>query len=423
MITIEVRGFQSIASATIQVEGFTSLVGKSNIGKSAFVRAVRCALTNPTGTSFVRHGRDCARQSRKNAKTCDCSSSVHMVMEGFDLLWEKGDKVNRYTFNGQEYDKPDRGVPDFLAGVGLSLVKVGDKTGSIQVADQFYPIFLLDQSGPAIAEAISDVSQLDSINAATRLVEKERREVQATKKVRESDIKELATKLTLYDTLDEKLVLVAEAEKALLSLSAQRAKAQTLERFLGALEALKVELTALTQAAKVEVPEIACVEKLGSSVVKQKALLVDLTRRTVEVGKLSGLDTTLQSVPSDNPLPGPLSSLLRVQDWMVGLRRLKASFSSFTVVSALDVPDTDALGTVSLKLKQLLTFSGREKTVVGSVRELESAVSKLEAEENTLAQELVPLNKALSEIEVCPSCTRPLKESHSHVESFVYFPD
>jgi predicted ATP-dependent endonuclease of OLD family len=47
------RGFQSIRkSITIEVNGLTTLEGKSNIGKSAIVRFIRAAFSNQAGTDF-----------------------------------------------------------------------------------------------------------------------------------------------------------------------------------------------------------------------------------------------------------------------------------------------------------------------------------------------------------------------------------
>ena len=45
MLDVEIRNFQSIDHVHLRVEGFTALVGRSNIGKSAVVRAVKAALT------------------------------------------------------------------------------------------------------------------------------------------------------------------------------------------------------------------------------------------------------------------------------------------------------------------------------------------------------------------------------------------
>src|SRR5512137_438933 len=108
MIEVEVRDFQSIERATIRIDGFTTLVGRSNIGKSAFVRAVQAAITGAPVGAYVRHAALCPRKTRK-LKECRCQCSVHVKTEGFDMLWEKGDFINRYTFNGVVYDKVNQG--------------------------------------------------------------------------------------------------------------------------------------------------------------------------------------------------------------------------------------------------------------------------------------------------------------------------
>jgi hypothetical protein len=423
MITIEVQGFQSIAGATIQVEGFTALVGKSNIGKSAFIRAVRCALTNPMGTSFVRHGRDCARKSRKNAKTCDCFSSVHIVTDGFDLLWQKGDRINRYNFNGQEYDKPDRGVPDFLADVGLSLVKVGDKAGSIQVSDQFFPIFLLDQSGPAIAEAISDVSQLDNINSATKLVEKDRRGVMETRKVREKDVADLEAKLSKFDSLDEKLALVTDTEKALSLVIAQHTRSQALGRYLHTLESLSLDIAGLDALGKVEVPDSSRIVETRESALALCGYLVEANRRGREVKALGEAERALQGFPDDNPLQGVVEKLEVLRDWIKRLRRIKESFVSSEPADSVAIPEVGSLSDSVVKLRSMETFAYRLRVLTKASSEVQESLVKLEGEEQTISSALVPLNKTLSEIEVCPSCNRPLKGHHEHVETLFSFPD
>src|SRR5277367_3768831 len=153
---VEVTNFQSIEHAKFVIEGYTALVGRSNIGKSAIVRAVKAALTGASGTSFVRHGPNCARRL-KDAKKCQCKATVRIKREGFDLLWEKGDSDNRYTFNGQVNDSVGQGTPTFLQA-GFAPIKIGDDKELLQVADQFDPIFLLNKTGGAVADVLSDVA-------------------------------------------------------------------------------------------------------------------------------------------------------------------------------------------------------------------------------------------------------------------------
>jgi hypothetical protein len=175
MLLLEVSNFQSIEHAEVCVDGFTALVGRSNIGKSSVVRAAKSALNGVQGTAFVRHGPGCLRRT-KGAKNCKCFSTVKITGDGIDILWEKGDAVSRYVVNGEIFEAIPKGFPDFLKP-GFTPVQVGDRSVSLQVADQFDPIFLLGETGTTVADVLGDVARLDSINTATRLAEKDRREV------------------------------------------------------------------------------------------------------------------------------------------------------------------------------------------------------------------------------------------------------
>jgi len=448
VIDIEVKGFQSIEHTHIKVEGFSALVGRSNIGKSAFVRAVRTALTNPPGTSFVRHGQDCARLVRKNGKTCKCSSSVHIRTKGLDLLWEKGDAVNRYVFNTQIYDKPGQGVPDFLAEAGFAPVEIGGKANSIQVADQFFPIFLLDQSGPAIAEAISDVSRLDQINAATRLAEKDRRDVIAKRKVREEDVRELETQLTEFEGLDSAIKELQEVGSSFLALVQAQSRVQQLGRFLGALEVLVVGIRRLQEAANIDVDEpvelerafaktLQChrfdvdfdaltlrvnrlheasqydVEDLdtltakSSSIQVLKRYQVELDRRSKDVEGVSWVENDLRPFPEEDPLSEPAGKLSKLGLWVSQINRNKGALAPQSKLLAEDLPDTLHLEEQNSKLKTLSSLISKVTTLPPLLRGLAAQATTLEAEESVIEGEIDALG-------VCPTCVRPVREEHTH---------
>ena len=61
MVHIEIRNFQAITHEVIEVRGFSALAGRSNIGKSTIIRAVKAALTGAPVDSYVRHSSRCLR--------------------------------------------------------------------------------------------------------------------------------------------------------------------------------------------------------------------------------------------------------------------------------------------------------------------------------------------------------------------------
>ncbi len=84
---IRVQNFQSLADVTVEAKGLTVIVGRSNLGKSAFIRALQGLLFNRPGDDFVR----------KNQKHASVSVEERPTDFGYPcpVMWEKGPGVNR----------------------------------------------------------------------------------------------------------------------------------------------------------------------------------------------------------------------------------------------------------------------------------------------------------------------------------------
>lgn len=406
MVEVEIRGFQSIEHVSIRIDGFTALVGRSNIGKSAVVRAIKCALTNSLGTSFVRHALHCARVQR-GAKTCRCQTTVHLKTEGFDLLWEKGDTVNKYTFNGQVYDKPGQGIPDFLLGSGFAPVKIGDDVGSIQVADQFFPIFLLNQSGPATAEAISDVARLDRVTAATKMVEKDRREVVSTKKVREKDAGELKDRLVAYEGLDVALIKTQKTAAALVQVQKQTQRVNALGHYARTTEDLVKRIKVLWEVGSVRVPEWATISADAAKVTVLQRFVNDVNRRVEGIKAMAWVEKFIGLVPAIEALQEVISKLRQLDAWILKLRSYRARFTALEAASKVIIPALSPLETNRDRLRDLTRFASRQLAIA-------KAIQKVQAELDDTTQEEQIVQVEVDALGVCPTCTRPVKAGHAH---------
>ena len=189
--TVKVKNFQSIKSATVEIEGFTVITGKNNSGKTALQRAIKGVFENTRGHSFVRHGED------------NCEVSVSFS-DGNKVTWFKGKKENKYVINGKTYDKVGSGVPDPLKDLGIYPISCGGKMISPQIAPQFTgQVFLLNETGSVLAEAVSDVERVSILNKALKESERDKRSASSELKVRKKDLKGLNANLSLYEGLDE----------------------------------------------------------------------------------------------------------------------------------------------------------------------------------------------------------------------------
>lgn len=262
MIEVEIKNFQAIDDLKLAVEGFTALVGRSNIGKSSIVRALKCALSGSSGSDFVRHDARLCPRLLTGAKTCKCFASVRLTFgPGEAILWEKGARgINRYTVwrNGVEsvYDRVGQSVdlPDFLESK-FAPVKLGPSESLLQVSSQFDAPFLLDLSGPAVASVLSDIGQLDDINQALAAVAKDRRAAVSTRKVREEDIAELDRRLQLYERLDDHLLRVQRLEVRSAGIEQLCARLRLAERLITGVTDAARALRRVASAAEARPPE------------------------------------------------------------------------------------------------------------------------------------------------------------------------
>lgn len=408
MVEVEVRNFQSIEHATIKVDGFTALVGRSNIGKSALVRAVKAALTGASGTSFVRHGSACLRRT-KNLKTCECFTTVHIRTEGFDLLWKKGDKHNQYVFNGQTYDRTEQGTPDFLLRPQLAqdfgTVDVARKAKLLQVADQFDNVFLLDQTGGTVADVLSDVARLDRVNVAIRMVEKDRRDAASSRKVYEKEIVDLTARVAAFEGLEGAVEAAAAVETKLGEITKVQKDAQALTSYIKDMETLGFRVDALQKACDITVPDPNPIVGKQNSLTQLLRFLAQAGEKATVIRALSGVESI--SEPDLMPVSKRAEVFNCLSGWISRLRVFQDAFNKAKPVEAVVVPETSNLTAARDRFVQLQSFITKSEALQLKVEELQLSLDAIEDEEALVKDDLNALG-------VCPTCIQPVTPEHLH---------
>lgn len=183
---VQIENFQSLGRVDIEVGGLTVVVGPSDRGKSALIRAIEGALFNRPGSQFVRLGQKLAKVALCGLPAADGST--------LDVEWVKGDGKNKYTVNGTEYKKVGQGAPPVLDEAGYRDVWIGDKErkkGSYirpQVAGQFEPLFLLTQPGSFVADVLGSVSRHSVLLTAQDRVASDARSAKQQVGLRRADL-------------------------------------------------------------------------------------------------------------------------------------------------------------------------------------------------------------------------------------------
>jgi len=439
-VEVEIKNFQGIAHEKIVIDGFSTITGRSNIGKSSIVRAIRSALTGAPADNLVRHSLDCPK-AVKGAKTCKCYCRVHIKSEGFDLLWEKGDSVNQYRYNGTDYTVPGRGAPEFLEAKYLP-AKLGGESLLLQVTNQFEPLFLLDRTGTVSAELLSDVVKLDQVNAALKLSEKERKSASSTRKVREKDLASVDGRIQATTKIQEAVDLSARATSLVSKVEAGEAREESLQAFSAKVDSLVRSLNKVSKVEAIEVDPnlLGPVSEAGQKLLTGEGKLVKLRVLVPQVKSLS-------SLPTDPPPPvtGLVDSSSRLLDGSKRLSKLQAMMglnldSKLSEMDQVLIPDLGGVVSRWSKLSSLLGWNRRllqiptiDKEVpdvldlptisVATALRIESWGTQLESivkEINSQTQDLkatdLERKKIQDEIDalgVCPTCKQPWAMAHS----------
>lgn len=192
---ISIRSFQSIKAADLDLGTFTVIVGPSNSGKSALIRAFRALSSNVRGSGMITRG--------QKAMMISARTDTHTV------TLERGERQGAYRLVGADgemtFTKLAGDVPQRISDV-LRL----DET--LNFAAQFDKPFLLDDSGATVARQLAELTNVNLIFEAVRQANRVRASAASTLKTRRADLDLIRSRIADYQDLPATLRLMAEAE-------------------------------------------------------------------------------------------------------------------------------------------------------------------------------------------------------------------
>ena len=195
--SLEIKNVQSHKdSKLIFSPGINALVGTSNNGKSAVLRALMWAITNrPLGTEILLSNWAYDPKGKQNEEM-----SVTVEKENSTLIRRKTKTDNEYILNGEVLEAIKTDVPEsvrkFFALSETNIQKQQDAP------------FLLSQSSGKIAEYFNRIVRLDIIDKVLTNAESTRRKMKNQFETAEENEKNLQKKLEQYDWLDSVEVLL-----------------------------------------------------------------------------------------------------------------------------------------------------------------------------------------------------------------------
>ena len=361
-MNVSVQNFQSIALAELVLDGLTVLVGPSDRGKSALVRAIEAALFNTAGDYFVRTGASSAR--------------VILTWPGHIVQWEKGGGKNQFRIDGELHAKVGMKAPDALRTLGFRDELIGARLkedGTFdggkwvrpQFAGQFEGIYLLDEPGTFINEVLVKLSRLGVLQRAERQCALDLRSAGQLLRTRQRDL-DLAT----------------TAAEALAGAPHLRARLDVLLALDGDLD---VKTTQIAQLRRLSAARRACALRLAT-------MLPPVASRSSEVPALL---TQYQSLLTARQQLARRALLVTLP------KKLAKS------VCAPDGPEYKTLALTVKRYQRIAQLVGarqmRQTAIHGAANLVQAAFTKQE-----MAQEALATFRA--SLPLCPVCERPFEE-------------
>lgn len=163
--SITIRNYQAHERLSIEFDPLvTTLVGKSDVGKSSILRCLKWICSNrPAGTSFIKHGESFA--------------FAKLVVDGQTIKRKRGAKENWYALGKQRYQALGHNVPQAIA----DLLNVD----AINWQSQHSPHFLFSQTPGEVARSLNAVVNLGAIDATLARLAADVRQRQATVRIGE----------------------------------------------------------------------------------------------------------------------------------------------------------------------------------------------------------------------------------------------
>lgn len=286
-----VSNFQSLESADIELGPFTVIVGPSNSGKSALLRALRAVIRNVNSPSSVKVG--------KNAFTSQ------VTFGGTDVSIERGKSQSTYRVilpDGTEevFTKAGRTVPDEVQKfLGLPSPDGPDLTFTTQID----PPFLLSETGTVAAKMLGDLTNVSRLHAAAREANRRRLEASKEQKFRQDDAIGCATRFREeFSDLTAQVQAVKDARALMDSVQDKAREAERLSETLRQFEMIEAAEADLHARLK-DLPEPADIEALaeqaGALLGERHALLDVITTLARLVEAEDALTTASASIESE----------------------------------------------------------------------------------------------------------------------------
>jgi len=298
--SISIDGFQSLVGVDIPLApGVNVVVGESDVGKSAVIRALQGLIGNQRGDGFINN-----RTGR-----CRVSVCVPAAAGESEVAWEKPE--NSYQVDDDEpFKKVGTSVPpQVLNLVNMAPLELDKGSArSINIVEQGAPKFLVEDKETDVAKTIGAITRLQPVYNAMRAVAGDRRSASSRAKTLCAEAAQSRLKLAAFSDLDSEAERLERAEVSLSDCIRLQADLELLQGIsvrlrenantaaelrgrLGLAEGIlrAAEHVKLARAAWKKIDDLISIERgLRAARIANE----EMSSRAAAIGKIAGMDIT-----------------------------------------------------------------------------------------------------------------------------------
>ena len=391
-VNLSVKDFQIIKSANLSfLPGLNCLIGQSNNGKSALMRAAKSCIYNEPGTTSVRLG---------------CNNfAVGLQMNGHTVILQKGSN-SLYKIDGEVYGKIGRTQLEEVAkALGIKQLNINGSNEEINFWDQMEKPFLLDRSETELFRFIVDSGKDNNVTTALKSITQDRQQItkditltegklnqiEVNLKTQEEVLKDVDKKLDACNKVIElgpkikRVKEITDLKNKALSDGQQLSKALLVKSNL---DSLFNKVNTSLELINTNTRKTTLIADLMSNINQNTKLIDELETK---VSKMSTIDDSELKNMLDkyNLLTSLVSKTRSTQDLILELNN-----KQYPSISDDFIKKVEDFKNLSLLLN--------------SINSKQEDINKEEDLLDNIILELEEVNKEINDIGICPTCGQPM---------------
>ena len=391
-VSLSVKDFQIIKSANLSfLPGLNCIIGQSNNGKSALMRAAKACIYNTTGTNSVRLG---------------CSNfAVGLQMNGHTVILQKGSN-SLYKIDNEVYGKIGRTqLEEVASALGIRELSINGSNEDINFWDQMEKPFLLDRSETELFRFIVDSGKDNNITTALKTITQDRQQITKDIAIAEGKIAQIEDNIKRQDEeLKDSDKILATCNKVIeLGPKIKRAQELTNLKNKSLLDGqnLSLVISEYNKVSKALTDTYDSFNKINLNMKKFDLISNISSRINKSQTKLDLLNTEYNKIKHLD-IPDLNEKFSKYKTLGELITKLRITSGLIQELSSKKFPEiTDDFG---LKIQKLSTIS----TLVDSINHKQDLISKSNQELTSINKEIDELDKEIKSIGICPMCGQPI---------------